>query len=40
MIKLFNQTINERFEGRNAETAGQRAISIASLMQIRLPGPT
>jgi len=39
-LKLFTQTVHERFEGRNAETAGQRAVSIASLMQTRLPGLT
>ncbi len=34
--KLFNETIDELFEGENAERAKQRALSIATVMQIKL----
>lgn len=34
--KLFNATIDELFEGENAERAKQRALSIATVMQIKL----
>ncbi len=33
---LFNLTIDELFEGENAERAKQRALSIATVMQIKL----
>ncbi|MDO6430566.1 group III truncated hemoglobin [Flavitalea sp. BT771] len=36
-IRLFTRTVDELFEGRNAEIARQRAMSIARLMQVRLP---
>lgn len=35
-IRLFTQTVNEHFTGRNAEMARQRAMSIATLMQARM----
>lgn len=34
--KLFIETIDEYFEGRNADLAKQRAISIATTMQIKI----
>jgi hemoglobin len=34
--KLFMDTIDEYFEGKNAELAKQRAISIATMMQIKI----
>lgn len=33
---LFNLTIDELFEGENAERAKQRALSIATIMQVKL----
>ena len=33
---LFNLTIDELFEGENAERAKQRALSIATVMQVKL----
>jgi hemoglobin len=33
---LFTQTVDELFEGKNAELAKQRAISIATVMQIKI----
>ena len=33
---LFNQTIDELFSGENAERAKQRAMSIATIMQVKL----
>jgi hemoglobin len=35
-LKLFTSTVDELFEGEKAELAKQRAISIATLMQIKL----
>lgn len=35
-IKLFLQTVDELFEGEKAEQAKQRAISIATVMQIKI----
>ena len=35
-IQLFTQTIDELFEGEKAELAKQRAISIATMMQIKI----
>jgi hemoglobin len=35
-ILLFTQTVDELFEGENAEIIKQRAISIATLMQIKI----
>ena len=35
-IILFNQTIDELFLGENAERAKQRAMSIATIMQVKL----
>lgn len=34
--KLFIETVDEHFEGSNAELAKQRAISIATMMQIKI----
>lgn len=33
--QLFLETVNELFEGTNAELARQRAVSIATMMQIK-----
>ena len=33
---LFNATIDELFSGENAERAKQRALSIATVMQMKL----
>lgn len=38
--RLFNQTIDELFEGENAERAKQRALSIATVMQLKLANKT
>ncbi|MDB5231319.1 MAG: group hemoglobin [Chitinophagaceae bacterium] len=35
-VSLFNQTIDELFEGTNAELAKQRALSIATIMKIKI----
>ena len=35
-IKLFTQTVDELFEGEKAELTKQRAISIATVMQIKI----
>ena len=35
-IKLFNETVDELFEGEKAELAKQRAFSIATVMRIRI----
>lgn len=35
-IKLFTSTVDELFEGKNANLAKQRAISIATVMQIKI----
>ena len=35
-IYLFNDTINELFEGENAELIKQRAQSIATVMQVKI----
>lgn len=35
-LKLFTSTVDELFEGEKAELAKQRAISIATVMQIKL----
>ncbi|MFZ7116447.1 MAG: group III truncated hemoglobin [Bacteroidota bacterium] len=37
---LFNQTIDELFQGENAERAKQRALSIATIMQVKLAEQT
>jgi hemoglobin len=34
--KLFNETVDELFEGEKAEQAKQRALSIATVMQINI----
>lgn len=34
--KLFNETVDELFEGENAETIKQRALSISTVMQIKI----
>lgn len=36
--KLFNQTVDELFEGEKAEYIKQRALSIATIMQIKIFG--
>jgi len=35
--KLFTQTVDELFEGNNAMLAKQRALSISTIMQIKIP---
>jgi glyoxylase-like metal-dependent hydrolase (beta-lactamase superfamily II) len=35
-VKLFKETTDEHFEGPNAETAKQRGMSIATLIQIKI----
>ncbi len=35
-IELFNENLNEHFEGLNTELARQRALSIATVMQIKI----
>lgn len=35
-LQLFNETVNDLFEGEKAELAKQRAISIATVMQIKI----
>lgn len=35
-IQLFNETVDELFEGEKAEQAKQRALSIATVMQINI----
>ncbi len=35
-IKLFNETIDDLFEGEKTEQAKQRALSIATVMQIKI----
>lgn len=35
-VKLFTETVDELFEGENAELIKQRAISIATVMQIKI----
>jgi hemoglobin len=35
-IQLFNETVNELFEGERAEQVKQRALSIATVMQISI----
>ncbi len=38
-LHLFNQTVDEYFEGEKATLAKQRAQSIASIIQIKLKAP-
>ncbi|MBP6687199.1 MAG: group III truncated hemoglobin [Lacibacter sp.] len=35
-LQLFNETVDELFEGEKAEQAKQRALSIATVMQINI----
>lgn len=35
-LQLFNETVNDLFEGDNAEIIKQRALSIATVMQIKI----
>jgi Truncated hemoglobins len=35
-LALFNQTVDELFEGNNAELAKQRALSIATMMRVKI----
>lgn len=37
-LQLFNETVDEYFEGEKAELAKQRAFSIASIMQLKIAG--
>lgn len=37
-IKIFNETVDEHFEGKNALLIKQRALSIATVMQIHIFG--
>lgn len=36
-VELFHSTVNELFAGTNAELAKTRALSIATIMQIKIP---
>jgi hemoglobin len=38
-LKLFGETMDEYFEGETAETAKQRALSIATVMRIKIATP-
>lgn len=38
-LKLFTQTVDQHFSGDNAELIKQRAISIATVMQIKILHP-
>lgn len=35
-LKLFKETVDELFEGEKAELAKQRAVSIATIMQLKI----
>jgi len=35
-LALFQETLNDQFEGQNTELARQRALSIATVMEIKL----
>ncbi len=37
-LSLFNETVNEHFQGKNAEAIKQRASSIGTVMQVKLFG--
>lgn len=37
-LRLFNQTVNDLFEGLNAELIKQRAQSIATVIQLKVSG--
>ncbi len=37
-LQLFNETVDEYFEGEKAELAKQRALSIATIMQVKIAG--
>lgn len=37
-VQLFTETVSAHFEGPNAELMKQRAVSIATLMQLKLGG--
>ena len=39
LMALFSQTVDELFEGTNAELAKQRAFSISTVMQIKIINP-
>ena len=39
-VALFHHVISDHFQGENAELMKQRAQSIATLMEIKLNGPT
>jgi hemoglobin len=39
-IQLFTQTVDQLFEGENAALAKQRAISIATVMQLKILHPS
>lgn len=36
-LNYFNETVDEMFAGQNAENAKTRALSIATVMQIKMP---
>ena len=36
MVRVIRQTIDEMFEGDNAELIKQRAFSVATIMQIKI----
>lgn len=39
-LHLFNETVDEYFEGEKATLAKQRAFSIATIMQLKIPKTT
>jgi len=39
-LLLFNQTVDKLFEGPNSEMIKQRALSIATIMRIKISGTT
>lgn len=39
-LQLFSQTIDTLFQGQTAETAKQRALSIATIMRIKIKNPS
>jgi hemoglobin len=39
-LKLFAETVNDHFKGENAELAKQRAISIATMMRLKIIKPS
>lgn len=39
-LQLYSQTIDTLFQGQTAETAKQRALSIATIMRIKIKNPS